>query len=245
MKFISVFNYGVIEMAKNHILSLRKCGIYNHCSYVTDKESAEELSSLGYEVVYISNVETNKNAFNFGTNDFNNLSYLRYHIIKKLLENGIDVWYLDVDIVVLRDLMPIYLTIKNEQNKNKYDVCFQNDINMPCTGCMLLFAGTSASNFVNIVIQNKDESTNDQIIVNSILKMNPKLINYFRFSFYTFPNGVLFFGSDFVNVPEYLKGIKEEYEKTEKDTYLVHANWMVGDETKKNAMKKYGLWIES
>jgi hypothetical protein len=52
----------------------------------------------------------------------------------------------------------------------------------------------------------------------------------------------MFFGNDFVNVPEYLVKLKNEYINTHKETYLVHANWMVGDETKKNAFKKYGLW---
>ena len=37
--FISVFNFGVIEMAKNHLKSLRNQGITNHRSYVTDIES--------------------------------------------------------------------------------------------------------------------------------------------------------------------------------------------------------------
>lgn len=48
MQFISVFNYGVIEMAKNHIKSLRESGITNHCSYVTDEQSFVELSTLNY-----------------------------------------------------------------------------------------------------------------------------------------------------------------------------------------------------
>jgi hypothetical protein len=52
----------------------------------------------------------------------------------------------------------------------------------------------------------------------------------------------MFFGNDFVNVPTYLEEVKKKYINTPKETYLVHANWMVGDETKKNALKQYGLW---
>lgn len=109
MQFISVFNYGVIEMAKNHIKSLRECGITNHCSYVTDEESLIELTALGYPVVYVKKSGTNKDNLNFGTTNFNNMSFLRYYIIYTLLEKGIDVWYLDVDTVVLKNLIPIYL----------------------------------------------------------------------------------------------------------------------------------------
>jgi hypothetical protein len=239
MQFISVFNYGVIEMAKNHIKSLRECGINNYCSYVTDEESLIELTALGYPVVYVKNTQTNKDNFNFGTMDFNNMSFLRYFIINKLLEDKIDVWYLDVDTVVLKNLIPIYLDLKE---KNNYDTCFQTDLNMPCTGCMLLFATEKTQNFVKTVIQNKTNQTNDQILVNAILKEVPDLIRYIQFSYFNFPNGVMFFGNDFVNVPEYLVKLKNEYINTHKETYLVHANWMVGDETKKNAFKKYGLW---
>jgi hypothetical protein len=239
MQFISVFNYGVIELAKNHIKSLRECGINNHCSYVTDEESLIELTALGYPVVYVKNTQTNKDNFNFGTMDFNNMSFLRYYIIYTLLEKGIDVWYLDVDTVVLKNLIPIYLDLKE---KNNYDTWFQTDLNMPCTGCMLLFATEKTQNFVKTVIQNKTNQTNDQILVNAIIKQIPNIIKYEEFSHFNFPNGVMFFGNDFVNVPEYLVELKNEYMNSPKETYLVHANWMIGDETKKNAFKKYGLW---
>ena len=91
MQYISVFNYGVIELAKNHIKWLRKNGITNHTSYVTDRESADELTALGYNVVYINNTSATreqsslpKDAFDFGTVDFNNMSYIRYYVIREL-----------------------------------------------------------------------------------------------------------------------------------------------------------------
>jgi hypothetical protein len=239
MQFISVFNYGVIELAKNHIKSLRECGINNHCSYVTDEESLIELTALGYPVVYVKNTQTNKDNFNFGTVDFNNMSFLRYYIIHTLLEQGIDVWYLDVDTVVLKNVIPIYLDLKQENN---CDICFQTDLNMPCTGCMLLFAKEKTKQFIKIIIQNKTNQTNDQILVGAILRQNQNIIKYGEFSHFTFPNGVMFIGHDFVNVPEYLVNIKTEYMNKRNETYLVHANWMIGDETKKNAFNKYGLW---
>ena len=238
MQFISVFNYGVIEMAKNHIASLRKCGITNHCSYVTDNESFAELTALGYQVIHIGNTNTTKTNFNFGTEDFNNMSFVRYYIIDVLLQSGIDVWYLDVDTVVLKNLMPFYSDLKG-----KYDVCFQSDLNMCCTGCMLLFSTNNTKIFMESVIHNKTDQTNDQILVRAILEQAPNIIKYKEFSHFMFPNGVLYFGEDFVNVPEYLAEVKKEYMNTEKETYLVHANWMVGDEKKTNAFKKYGLWI--
>jgi hypothetical protein len=108
---------------------------------------------------------------------------------------------------------------------------------------MLLFSTNNSKTFVKSVIQNKTDQTNDQILVRAILDQVPNIINHIQLSYFMFPNGVLYFGEDFVNVPEYLAEVKKEYMNTEKETYLVHANWMVGDETKTNAFKKYGLWI--
>jgi hypothetical protein len=155
-----------------------------------------------------------------------------------LLQEGIDVWYLDVDTVVLKNVIPFYLEFKNQDS---YDTCFQTDLNMPCTGCMLLLATEKNKIFVKTIMQNKTNQTNDQILVNAILQQH-SIMNYINFSHFMFPNGVMFFGDDFVNVPEYFVDMKREYMSAEKETYLVHANWMVGDETKKNAFKKYGLW---
>lgn len=239
MQFISVFNYGVIEMAKNHIKSLREHGITNHCSFVTDEESFNEFTKLEYPVYHIRKSGTKQENFDFGTMDFNNMSFLRYYVIDTLLQQGMDVWYLDVDTVVLKNITPIYLDLK--QN-HKYDVCFQDDMNMLCTGCMLLFATDKTKHFVKTVIHNKTDQTNDQILVNAIFKKEPDIISHVAFSHFIFPNGVMFFGNDFVNVPGFLEEVKKEYINTPKDTYLVHANWMVGDETKTKALKQYGLW---
>jgi hypothetical protein len=239
MQFISVFNYGVIEMAKNHIKSLRETGITNHYSFVTDEESFDEFTKLGYPVFHIQESGTKHENFNFGTMDFNNMSFLRYSIINALIQYGMDVWYLDVDTVVLKNLIPIYLDLKQNY---EYHVCFQSDMNMICTGCMLLFATDNTKHFVKTVIHNKTDQNNDQILVNAILKKDPDIISHVVFSHFIFPNGVMFFGNDFVNVPTYLEEVKKKYINTPKETYLVHANWMVGDETKKNALKQYGLW---
>ncbi len=222
-------------MAKNHLASLRKCGITNHCSYVTDEESFIELTNLGYPVIYMDHTDTSKHNFNFGSDSFNNLSYLRYHVINTLFKTGIDVWYLDVDTVVLKDLTPIYLELKT-----KCDICFQSDLNMLCTGCMLLFATENSTKFVNDVINNTSTNHNDQICVNKILNQNSNNLKIKVFSYLMFPNGLLYFGED---VPKIFQKYKKQYTTNRADTYLLHSNLMIGDDTKTQALKKYGLLI--
>jgi hypothetical protein len=61
---------------------------------------------------------------------------------------------------------------------------------------------------------------------------------------FMFPNGLLYFGDDFVKCPEHYVDIKNTYEmNADKVVHFVHANWMVGDAMKTNALKKYGLWF--
>lgn len=239
--YISVFNFGAIEMAKNHLKSLRKVGITNHCSYVTDEESYHALKDLNYHVQLIKNNDIKKEGTNFGTPEFNNMSYVRYHIIKHLLLKGYDVWYMDVDTVVLHDLQHVY-----EEHRHTLinDVMFQTDMNMPCTGCMLVFNRVKSMQFIDVVIEQQNEQYNDQLLVNLLLKKFPNLVKHANFSIFNFPNGVVYFDEDFVTCPDKYMEFKMAYEmNADKVVHFVHANWMVGDETKTKALKKYGLWF--
>jgi len=239
--FISVFNNGAIEIAKNHLQSLRNVGITNNRCYVTDTESYEIIKSLGYKVYLLQNNDIKKDSTQFGTPEFNNMSYVRYYVMKQLLEKGFDVWYMDVDTVVLQDLTPIYL----ENKRNKYfDVMCQSDVNMPCSGCMLLFSCERTIQFVDAVITNQNSEANDQLIVNRILNVNVDLIRYANFSVFMFPNGLLYFDDDIVKCPDIYRNIKDTFiSKKDKIIHFVHANWIIGDKNKIEALKKTGLWF--
>jgi hypothetical protein len=239
--YISVFNYGAIEMAKNHLKSLQNQGIESHRSFVTDEESYRELKTLGYPVYLVKNNDIKKEGTNFGTPDFNNMSYVRYYVIQHLLKQGFDVWYMDVDTVVLQNLQPVYEECKNA---GLYDILFQSDINMPCTGCMLILNCARSMQFINDVVAQQNSDHNDQLLVNHMLKVRPDSVKHANFSVFLFPNGLLYFGDDFVNCPDNYVDIKNTYAmNADKVVHFVHANWMVGDETKTKALKKYGLWF--
>lgn len=239
--FISVFNFGAIEMAKNHLKSLRNQGITNHRSYVTDSESHAVLKSMGYQVHLIQNDDIVKTSTDFGTPEFNNMSYLRYYAIKHLLQKGYDVWYMDIDTVVLQNLIPIY--VENKHNRFN-DIIFQTDVNMLCTGCMLVFNGERSISLMDATIANQNDEAGDQLIVNAILKQYPEMVRHANFSMFMFPNGLLYFGEDFVKCPDNYRNIKDAYlAKEDKVVHFVHANWIISNETKTNALQKYGLWF--
>ena len=55
---------------------------------------------------------------------------------------------------------------------------------------------------------------------------------------------MLYFDEDIVKCPDNYRNIKNAYlAKKDNAVHFVHANWMVGDETKTNALKKCGLWF--
>jgi hypothetical protein len=246
LQFISVFNHGGIELAKNHLNSLITHGITNYTAYCTDRETENILKSLNYNVEYI-NFEIDSSKLDFSTPDFNKLSYLRYAIIMKLLNQGYDVWYMDIDTVVLDNLNTIY---EQYRLQNNTDIIFQNDVNMLCTGCMLFFKTNMAMELVRMQLDvSRNPETfkyNDQLILNHILKTSNNKVRIGVFPIFQFPNGLLYFKEDFIKteVPQYIK-LRNDFRQSSEKILFVHANWMVSVDTKINALKSHGLWINT
>lgn len=235
--FISVFNYGAIEIAKNHLQSLINNNIQNYIAYVTDEESYNELLQSNYKVKkYISKIDNiNKDEKNFDTQDFNTLSYIRYIIINDLLNQGKTVWYLDTDIVVLQNLNDYY----NSLPKN-FDILFQNDINMLCSGCMLINPNIKTLDLTNYMYSIKNNIYNDQIILNNLIQKY-NIYNIGIFNENNFPNGLLYF-NELKNEP-YFREVQIKFKNSSEPLYLVHANYMIGISNKINALKSKNLWF--
>jgi len=230
--FISVFNLGCIEIAENHIVSLLRSGITNYRAYVTDIECFNLLIKKSYNVVYYP-IQQSTQKMNFGTSGFNDLSYVRYKIINELLNENKTIWYLDVDTVVLHDLNPL---VSNFIGK---DIVMQNDINMPCSGCMLCYPTDVCKEITNIIYNSRTSSENDQILLAQLL-YNNKNIQLQLLDHEMFANGLLYFNE--LSNHEMYRRLQLEFKNTQKPLYLIHANWMVGVETKINELKKKNLW---
>lgn len=241
--FISVFNKGSLELAKNHVTSLTHNGVQNYMCYVTDQESLEELEKDNIQCILLKkDGKTLTDKMDFGTEDFNDLSYLRYYVIHDLLMAGKDVWYLDTDTVALADLNYIYRIVKADPEPK--DIYFQNDINSACTGCALYLNTPKTINVVKSVIQNKTTKANDQIVMHNLIKQfSPEHFSFGLFSARLFPCGLLFFDEPWVTKDPIYKSAMDTYAaESDKPVVFVHANWMIGNEKKIEALKAYGLW---
>lgn len=235
--FISIFNFAGIELAKNHLESLKRNNISNYIAYATDDESYNELLSLNYKVTkYVSTDGIiSKDKMDFDSPGFINLTYVRYKIIKDLLIQGKAVWNLDIDTVVLTDLNLFY----NSLEKN-FDISFQNDINMLCAGCMLIMPNIKTIKLTEFIYSNKNNGVNDQIFINRILNENDNftvgILNQ-----NVFPNGLLYFNE--LRNEKHFREAQENFKQSTLPVYFVHANYMVGIETKINAFKSKNLWF--
>jgi len=251
---ISVFNYGAIEIATNHLKSLQNQGIDNYMAYVTDQESLDQLQEKGYHATLFPVEEATKSAQtqaplskekeNFGTKSFDDITYIRYLVLGKLLKEGKTVWYLDVDTVVLSDIRKM---IPDMQEKTSYDMMLQNDINMACSGCMLCFPTPITIHMIENVHMYRNAGMNDQILLNRMLRtyVERKQCKIAYFQNHLFPNGLLYFHALHAN-PSFLELQRRfrKYRDEEKGPVaFVHANWMVGIDTKIAALKEHGLWF--
>lgn len=244
--FICVFNYGAIHLGLNHLQSLRRAGITNYKAYVTDQASVNALSERGHPVEYINPREQTEEygteKLSFDSPTFNSMSYLRYKVIVRLLEQGITVWYMDVDTVVLQNLLPVYDRVKMDGA----DIYFQDDVNMPCSGCMLCWPNQATIRFLNVIEQNKCDKYGDQMMVLNVLNKYPKSVKRNLFDRTEFPNGLLFFCDELEDqemVTTFNKAVVSYKNAENKNTYFVHANWMIGNDVKMAALKKRGLWF--
>ena len=243
--FVCVFDHGSRELGLNHLISLQRNGISNYSAYVTDCDTFNYIQSHGYNVVFEDCNDENitDEAKDFGTRDFNMFSYIRYKIVNKLLKTHQWVWYMDVDTVVMSGIKDFSIDMCKDK-----DIIFQNDCHMLCTGCVLYNSNELTLGFTDNVWKHATPSMNDQNLIcqlhkaGSLTSLNIDIFNYMEF-----PNGLLYFDTnDLISVPPEILRIKQRYRANEhKKTAFVHANWMIGVDTKIKAIKNKGLWYVS
>ena len=242
--FISVFDFGSIIIGLNHLQSLKNSNIENYMAFVTDQKCYETVKSKGYNVKLITGLEDKgfyKKKKDFGTKDFTEMSFTRYKVISEELQKYNAVWYLDVDTVVLKDLNPYYTKYAKQ---NQYDIIFQNDIHMRCSGCMLFFSNQKTIDATQHIYRGMNDSLPDQHYFARFLDQNPGRFNVTMFDYMEFPNGLLYFDENqLIQIPPEFMEIKRTYHNNNpQNTVFVHANWMVGIDNKIKALKQKGLW---
>jgi len=268
---ISVFNDGVYDLALNHLTSLRNQNITNYMAFTTGAKTFADFKERGFNIKFLEANNLRAGKLEWNKQEFNKFNALRYELMKQALTTYKYVWYLDVDTVVLDDLNK-YIPLTD----TAFDCKLQDDISMPCTGCMLLKRTDQTLVLINMILKSLRQwkyQHNDQLCLRDVLsryfgwastpaelqasrqgRRGPKYtIKLKMFDRATYPNGLLFFDEEsrglHRDAPE---RAADKQHLAEKDKYeaipnkspaFVHANWMLGNEKKITAFKKYGLWF--
>lgn len=238
---VSIYNNACIPLALNFLASLKRVNLSDkHISYVTDQKTYDVITENGYKAVLISNIDIGEEKMDFASERFNLLCFKRYAVIHELLKKHEYVWHLDVDTVVLDDI----INYVDKPEYNKFDIIFQNDLWLPnlCCGCMLIKSGQNTLTLTrHLSIQNITDK-NDQVYLFSILVKiiddTNNLFNIGLFPVNNFVNGEIYFKetSKFAD-------IKYSFDNSKDTLYFVHANCMIGLDTKMKALKDKGLWF--
>ena len=245
--FICCFDKGSGALGLNHLKSLKNQEIENYMAFIADKYTYELSQNHGFKCTFIDDTNFFTNQKTFGNPDFAQFSFLRYKFINESLKTYKSVWYLDVDTVVLDNLNNIY----GEYVGKGYDIVFQNDVHQiqNCTGCMLYFSNQKTLDMTEYVYKGMNCEIPDQHFVNYFLLHNPGIFKTTMFDLERFPNGLIYFDKpELIDLSTEFSDFKQNFKKNKDKTKklaFIHANWIVGIDTKINAIKKKGLWYLS
>ncbi|KAL4229870.1 hypothetical protein ACF0H5_010261 [Mactra antiquata] len=163
-------------------------------------------------------------AFNYNSANFIKLMSQRPSNILRLLRDGKNVLHVDVDSVWLHNPLP-HLDMS-------VDVTYQLD--GPNNVCMGFIAIKSNNRTIELVEQwrkrmSQKPKQNDQETFNSVLQNNKGSIRHQGLDAMQFPNGRQYF---------------VDFNRTQRSrVVIVHNNYIIGHDTKKERFQKFGLWV--
>jgi hypothetical protein len=158
---------------------------------------------------------------------FVEIDAVRWTYSLKYLKEGKIVFYLDVDIVVLKNPLDFV--------DWSADLNIQNDNGKMCIGCMMFLPNSRTISIVESMATMAIPTTkwdNYQVLFNQIADISFRyLIKIHVLPVNQFPNGQVYF--------------LDKKLEARKDPVLIHANCMVGIDVKKKALKEAKLWFLS
>jgi hypothetical protein len=224
--FITLTNTGYIDYTLNCLKSLENIKSPDLPQiYCIGADGVQKLQSLGYHAELI-NEEKNSNFQIIRTGNWSNIVYHKFEIIHKNLLTHDFVCITDGDIVYKNHKFMKFLLNKigSRELLIQNDMLSNDKTDTLCSGFMFIKSTQNTVSLfdpINVKEFRDKEGWGDQIYINSIKDR----FNYKALPLELFPNGRFYY---------------ENHEKIR--PYLVHFNWVKGNE-KKEKMKKYGVWF--
>jgi hypothetical protein len=115
-------------------------------------------------------------------------------------------------------------------------------MNMLCTGCMLYRYTKGSIDLTDLIYQWRNHEDYDQSYLRQLMFIKSVKFRCIRLPVELFPCGVVYFDPPFVSPPDTYNSVREQVKKSGDEVIFVHANWMVGNSTKEEALKSKGCW---
>jgi len=210
-------------MCDNMLLSSEKVGIKKEQFIIVafDKPIYEYYFEKGYNVeLFKDGPEEAYHEWTWDQNSkFRDLVKNKWQIIGKYFKTNKPLMWLDTDVVF----------VKNPENniKSLSTPTFQIDypVFCACTGLMYFPDCQLSEELINVLA--KQNTEDDQIVCNNLLKQNAiqNRVGFFNLDY--FPNGSYFYDAKKTNIEQ---------------TIMLHCNYIVGIENKINRLKDAGVW---
>ena len=167
--------------------------------------------------------ETAEDPADYGSAEFNKLVGQRPARILKYLQLGFNVLYTDTDTVWLKDPFPHLV--------GQFDIWTTLDKPRHCTGFLAIKNNPNTQKFMQkwITYMEKNTWINDQT---GFSEMDRSSVCIQGLNTYFFPAGYQYFE----------RKNNTGYSKLYEDVVLVHNNYILGHEKKKERFKKFNLW---
>ena len=178
--------------------------------------------------LYVIKGEVNQQSVDFATPDFNRLMRAKVEVILDAMETNKEVLWVDSDIVFLKNCIEDIRV-----RKGNAEMCFQPSLSNPvCTGFFYVKSSPRTKNFLKGVIEFMKQNPNidDEQAINHTFHQFGLLATVLPY--WNYPVGMAFFSHN--------GGISSALEQSK--VYIVHNNYIVGNENKVNRFKKNGLW---
>jgi len=213
---------------------MHELDLWNYIVISFDEESTKRLQEQEIPCVNaraVFNLQVDSEFSRFGQKHYVRMTGVKSAAANAVVNLDLRPVIIDADVVLLRDPLPF---LRKKADEEKYDIIFQDDTYMVCTGFYYAVPTQNSKMFLaevlNLIEASKYEKI-DQYVVHDQLA-DPYWKHTLRFMFLDhllFPVGKAFFQWKNANhhglVP-----------------YLVHNNWVVGNEIKEHRFKEHLLW---
>ncbi|KAJ8047270.1 UDP-D-xylose:L-fucose alpha-1,3-D-xylosyltransferase 3 [Holothuria leucospilota] len=233
---LTVTNFGFLDLLLNLLHSIHRLSNLQATILVVceDRTAYTELLkkqsnfTLKYQLALTHLEESVINATDYRTQSYISLVQKRVSYVQLLLQRGLDVLYIDSDVVLLANPMKYF-------SDNKFDLFAQSEIEsnrVLCAGFFYLRANEKTKRFVRTWKRDLAKDPRGiQVTFNRQIKLFRANMKVSILPINRFMSGKVF-----------LKSEKPWFDRTPQPIE-VHANFMVGEGRKEDMLKTHHLWF--